>query len=230
MTRRIEPSKIHSRRQYTDERIPAPHVKRELSDHKPYHVVLKFRRGRPQPHFRRVQQIMRHWIAEVQRRYGTAIGIQVAMPGHAHLVVETPRGSRTVSDAMRFLCSKIALAVNRKFSVRGPLFEERFWSRILGSMSDLVRTVRYIAENPLRARLVRDPSEWLASSVRDFLHGGAHGLWRFRGYFFARLGFLDNPSGALRDILSGARRAIVARGGRQLRLPFTRGLPTKLTR
>lgn len=170
---------------------------------------------------------MRRWIAEVQRRYGVSIGIQVAMPGHAHLVVETPRGSRTVSEAMRFLSSKIALDINRTFRLRGPVFVERFWSRVVSSMSDLLRTVRYIAENPVKAGYVDRPADWLASSIRDFLHGPCMGLWRFRGYMFATLGFLEDPVKSLRDILSGEIRPVTARGGRQQRLPFVKGLPAR---
>lgn len=167
---------------------------------------------------------MRRWIGEVQRRYGTAIGIQVAMPGHAHLLVETPPGSRSVSEVMRFLCSKIALEVNGAFGLRGSLFQERFWSRVIGTMSDLVRTIRYVAENPVKAGRARHAADWMASSIRDLTCGGAVDLWRFRGFMFVKLGFLEDPAGSLRDILSGLRRPVVARGGRQLRLPFVRGL------
>lgn len=203
----------------------APHVRRERSTRFPYHVVLKFRRGRPQPHFRRVQSILRRWIAEVQDRYGVFIGIEVGMPLHAHLVVETPPAAGTIGQAMRFLCSKGALEVNRTFRLRGPLFQERFWSRVIGSMSEVIRTIRYIAENPVKARYVRQAGDWKASSVRDFVHGIPHDLWRFRGLFFAKLGFLEDPVRVLRDILSGRRLPVVHRGGRQQRLPFAEGLP-----
>lgn len=151
------------------------------------------------------------------------------MPLHAHLVVETPRGARTVGEAMRFLCSKVALEVNRKFRLRGPLFSERFWSRIIGTMSDAVRTIRYIAENPVKAKRVAHAADWQASSIRDFLHGDEIGPWRFHGFYFAKLGFLDDPARSLRDILSGARRPVIARGGRQLVLPFARGLKQSST-
>jgi REP element-mobilizing transposase RayT len=151
---------------------------------------------------------MRRWIAEVQHRYGTSIGIQVSMPGHVHLVVETPRGSRALSETLKFVCSKIALEVNRAFGLSGPLFEERFWSRVVSSMSDLVRTIRYIAENPVKARLVTRAADWLASSIRDFHHGDARGLWTFRGYFFAKL---DLPG--TMSLASPRPPAIIGGGG-----------------
>ena len=202
-----------------------PHRTRETSNRVPMHVIQTFRPEVPQPHWRKVQPIVRRCLRVTQERYGITVAHAALMPGHAHLVIEVPADARPLGDAMRFLSSKIALELKETFGTRGPIYQDRYWSRVLGSLSEAVRVIRYVALNPVKARLCRQPADWAGSSVRDYLDGTlATSPWRFRGWMFRTLGFFDDPRRALLAILNGERRPVVARGGRQQKLPFEKGL------
>lgn len=204
-----------------------PHSTRSLSEDHPYHVVMTFLPGVPQPHWRSMAPILRRWMRAVSERYGCCINLSVAMRFHVHLIVETPRGSAPLGDVLRMLASKIALEVNRRWRLRGPVFRDRPFTRILGTLSELVRGIKYVAMNPVKAKSCARPEDWYGSSVRDVILGTpAASQWRFRGWMFRRLGFMDDPRAALADILEGRRLPVVARGGRQSKLPFLTGLPT----
>lgn len=181
-----------------------PHVRRSMSERHPHHVVLTLRPGVPSPRCGSVHQILLHWIREVQRRYGVAISLACSMHDHVHLLVETPRGAANLGETMRFFSSKLALAINNRWSRRGPVLRDRYFSRPLRTLSELVRAVRYVAMNPVKARLARRPEDDPAPAVHDYLSGNLPASpWRTRGWMYQKLGFLDDPRQALRDILDG---------------------------
>jgi hypothetical protein len=47
---------------------------------------------------------------------------------------------------------------------------ERFYSRIIAGITDFLRAREYIAENPVRARLVEQAAEWMFGSLYHRLH------------------------------------------------------------
>lgn len=172
-----------------------------------------------------MREILLRRMREVSDRYGCCINLAVAMHDHVHLIVETPRGTASLGDVMRTLTSKIALEVNRRWRRRGALFRDRYFSRVMKTLSELVRGIRYVAFNPVKAKYCKRPEDWGTSSVRDVMNGTlSDAIWRFRGWMYRALGFLDDPRAALAGILDGRRQPVVARGGRQARLPFVTGL------
>jgi putative transposase len=50
---------------------------------------------------------------------------------------------------------------NRHHGLRGHVWGERFFSRIIGSLADLVSTFLYIDLNPVRAGLAVRSEDWL---------------------------------------------------------------------
>jgi hypothetical protein len=202
------------------------HTARELSRRHPVHVVMTLVRGAPPAHRRQVREIFQHWLGIARERYGLCFNLGTWMADHVHLVCESPRDSRNLSDGLRFVCSKVALDVNRAFARKGSLFADRFFSRILKTPSELINALVYVAKNPVAARLCKRPEDWRAGGARDFIHGSElPPLWEFHSYFFKMLGFWDDPRGAFLALLSGKTRPRKPRAGRQLRLPFVRGLP-----
>jgi hypothetical protein len=205
---------------------PIAHTTRQLSRRHPIHVVMTLVRGAPPAHRRQVREIFHHWLGVARDRYGLCFSFGTMMPDHIHLVCESPRTSRDLSNGLRFVCSKVALAINRAFDRKGPLFADRYFSRILKTPSELLNALLYVARNPVAAGLCARPEDWRAGAARDYVHGSeCPSLWGFHGYFFKILGFYDDPHGAFLDVLSGKRRPQKPSTGRQLRLPFARGLP-----
>jgi len=86
------------------------------------------------------------------------------MPNHIHLVA-VPEREDSLARALRHAHSEYALAHNRAYGHSGHLWQNRFFSCPLDE-SHLMRALRYIDLNPVRAGLVGQPWDWPWSSAR----------------------------------------------------------------
>ncbi len=174
-------------------------------------------------HRRAVRQLWLSLQRDACRRYpGVSFSGACLLPDHAHLIVQCDGPASYISRTVQYVASKLARGINRLMGRTGRVFRDRFFSRVLGTPSELAVALRYVGENPVRAGLARRPEDWPASSVGACLSTTRPArLWTFPGWMYAVLGFHENVPEALRRILSGqtgARRP----GWRQNRLPFGR--------
>lgn len=86
---------------------------------------------------------------------------------HYHLLVATPEAD--LSAGMQYLNGRYAQWANWRRNERSHLFEGRFSSVLVETESHALEAHRYIALNPVRAGLVRDPVAWRWNSVRAIL-------------------------------------------------------------
>ncbi len=84
------------------------------------------------------------------------------MPNHYHLVLETP--GPDLSVGMQWLNGRFAQAFNHRHARDGHLFQGRFHSLLVESDWHLLELSRYLALNPVNARLCKHPGEWPWSS------------------------------------------------------------------
>jgi putative transposase len=89
------------------------------------------------------------------------------LPNHYHLLLETPEAD--LSGGMQRLNSRYAQAFNHRHEMSGHLFQGRFHSVLVRDDRHLLELVRYLALNPVRAGLCREPGEWPWSSYRAVL-------------------------------------------------------------
>ncbi len=100
------------------------------------------------------------WLWDALRRFAPGALASVLMPDHLHLIApgEDP-------DSERRRLARVLQGFTRAFGTRG-------WSsppdpRVVPDRHHLARQVRYVALNPCRAGLVRDPLIWLWTTHRD---------------------------------------------------------------
>ena len=86
----------------------------------------------------------------------------VVMPNHYHLTVTPTRPNLSV--ALKALNSTYAQWWNKRHETVGHVFQGRFKDQIVDRDEYLLTVCRYIALNPVRARLVADPADWRWSS------------------------------------------------------------------
>lgn len=86
------------------------------------------------------------------------------MPNHYHLALY-PR-KPNLSVAIAYLNSVYAMWWNATHSTVGHVFQGRFKAQVVQRDGYLLALCRYIALNPVRARLVERPEQWLWSSYR----------------------------------------------------------------
>lgn len=148
------------------------------------------------------------------------------MPSHYHLILQASGQAADIPRMIQFLASKLARGINRFAGRRGAVFRERYFSRILSTVSELVQALKYVGQNPVKARLVRRPEDWAASSVAECLgRRRPTDAWAYRGWMYRVLGFFEDAARALARILSGETGVRKPGRSRQAKLPFARGLP-----
>jgi REP element-mobilizing transposase RayT len=86
---------------------------------------------------------------------------------HAHLMLEVT--AQSLPRGMHRLSSEYGKDFNERWGRRGALVRSRYWSRRIVSNDDLLGTYAYVAWNPVKAGLVRDPAEWPRSSFATSL-------------------------------------------------------------
>lgn len=100
------------------------------------------------------------------------------MTTHYHLVVMTPRAD--LATGMQRLNSLYARSYNGRHGSNGHVFKARYHSEFIQSDSHLLEACRYVALNPVRARLCEQPADWPWSSYAETI-----GLRQLRSFVAA---------------------------------------------
>ncbi|MBA2175416.1 transposase [Halobacillus locisalis] len=131
-----------------------------------YHVIL--RGANRQEIFHKEKDRIR--FLYTLNRYRTEIGIQVLawclMDNHVHLLLR--ENEHNLSDLMKRLGISYASYYNWSYGTNGHLFQDRFKSEVVESYGYLVRVVRYIHMNPVKAGLSPKPEKYWWSSCANY--------------------------------------------------------------
>jgi REP element-mobilizing transposase RayT len=100
-------------------------------------------------------------------RFGLRVHSYCLMTNHYHLLVDVPCGG--LSPAMQLIGSNFVRHVNERQGRDGPLFHDRFYSKLVTDDAYLTTVVRYIHRNPLAFIDERDLRRYRHSSLRSFL-------------------------------------------------------------
>ena len=106
-------------------------------------------------------------LAEGAERHGVEVWAYCLMPNHVHIVA-VPRDAEGLGRTFRHVHRHYAGYVNTRMRVTGHLWQGRF-SSVAMDEQHLHAAFRYVALNPVRARLVPHAEDWLWSSVRAHL-------------------------------------------------------------
>ena len=106
-------------------------------------------------------------LAEVVVRAGWRCHGCCLMSNHFHLLLETP--AAMLGEGMRNLNGIYTQRFNRRRRQRGHLFEGRYKSVLVEREAHLLELIRYLALNPVRAGLVKNPQDWQWSHHRAYL-------------------------------------------------------------
>lgn len=149
--------------------------RRQRSESGYYHVVLKGNQGNKIFRHRRQKE----FLFENLKRHEELLEVTTwcVMDNHVHLIV--------IVDYDEI--SKIFHSVNLRFAKRdnkinqgsGHVFQSRFWSDPIDSEDHLLRAIRYIHNNPVKAGLVDHPHEWEWSSYSKYRDGKCTDVMRY---------------------------------------------------
>ena len=77
----------------------------------------------------------------------------VVMPNHLHFLVETYPGSGAMAEVWSEWKGRTAFRLNKILGRKGRFWQREFFDRVSRSEVETQRMIRYIRENPVKARL-----------------------------------------------------------------------------
>ena len=89
------------------------------------------------------------------------------LTNHYHLLVQ--ERAKPLWSGMHLLHSRYVRAFNERHGRQGHVFGERYRVTTIESDAHLVMAIRYLARNPLEARLCTTPGEWPWSSYAQLV-------------------------------------------------------------
>jgi REP element-mobilizing transposase RayT len=103
-------------------------------------------------------------LGAVCARFNWRVHAWCQMTNHYHLVIETEAAN--LGRGMRQLNGVYTQAFNRAHGRAGHVFQGRYKAILVERDAYLLELCRYVALNPVRARMVRKPGRWRWSSYR----------------------------------------------------------------
>jgi REP element-mobilizing transposase RayT len=88
----------------------------------------------------------------------------VIMPNHVHALIEI--GEVPLSRILQNWKSLTAVEANKFLGRTGRFWQPEYWDRFMRNEEQKQKAVRYIENNPVKAKLCRMPEEWPFSSAR----------------------------------------------------------------
>ena len=107
------------------------------------------------------------YLEKAAERFSIIFHSYCLMDNHYHLLVQTPEAN--LSHAMQWINVSYATYFNRKRDRHGHLFQGRFKAILIDADEYLKHLSRYIHLNPVRAKIVASPAEYLWSSYGAFI-------------------------------------------------------------
>jgi len=92
------------------------------------------------------------------------------MPTHIHLMGE-PCNPEKLSKLMHCLQRSYTAYYNKKYNKVGHLWQGKFKSKIILKNQYAINSISYIETNPVRAKLVKNPEDFVFSSYRERVIG-----------------------------------------------------------
>ena len=100
-----------------------------------------------------------NWLKKFSKKYFVNIHAWVLMTNHVHILC-MPHENRAISLMMQSIGRMYVQYYNYTYQRSGTLWEGRFRSSLIQSEIYLLDLYRYIELNPVRANMVKEPSEY----------------------------------------------------------------------
>ena len=108
-------------------------------------------------------------LADAAARHGVEVWSYCLMPNHVHIIA-VPRDADSLGQTFRHVHRHYTGYVNARMRVTGHLWQGRF-SSVAMDETHLCSAFRYVALNPVRARMVAKAQDWPWSSAKAHIAG-----------------------------------------------------------
>jgi putative transposase len=143
---------------------------RHLVQNAVYDVTARINRGEMVFNEIAMRELFLAFIKQVKKKYPMAIYNFCIMGNHIHFAIRPDKDS-SLSKIMQWLLGNYAKAWNKAHGVKGHLWGDRFFSKIIRGGGGLQEVFKYINLNPVKAGLVGRADEWEYGGVCHFIKG-----------------------------------------------------------
>ena len=136
----------------------------------PVHVVQRGNNRDPIFYDESDYQSYLEWLDRGAKACDCQIHAYVLMTNHVHILA-SPKDKDGISRLMQYIGRFYVSYINHTYHRTGTLWEGRFKSSLIQDEEYLLRCMRYIELNPMRANLVSKPQEYPWSSYARNAYG-----------------------------------------------------------
>ncbi len=120
------------------------------------------------------------WINVYSKDSGVDILAYCLMNNHVHFIA-IPKRENGLANLYKTVHMRYAHYINRQKAIKGHLWQGRFYSCILDD-AHLYRAIRYVENNPVRAKITRKAWEYEWSSAKEHVEDGRKPLINISKY------------------------------------------------
>ncbi|MCA0971430.1 transposase [Halobacillus litoralis] len=137
-----------------------------------YHVILRGANKQEIFHDEADKIHFLNIIVKCKNKTSIQVFAWCLMDNHVHLVIK--EDAEDISHVMKRIGVSYAGYYNRTYETTGHLFQDRFRSEEVEDPRYLMRVVRYIHQNPVKAGIVNSPDKFEWSSCRNYYGKSVH--------------------------------------------------------
>ena len=132
---------------------------RQLKKNAYYHVSNKFHRIVQIIMCDRIKKYLLALIHAAAKKFKMKIKNICILDTHFHMEIQ-PGEDENLSEIMKYIKQRFTQWINRTFDSEGSAWKDRFFSRIIEDLTDLVRVFVYIEQNVIRAGLGKRAADY----------------------------------------------------------------------
>lgn len=155
---------------------------RQLYPDVKYHVIARANRKELILNSPEIKKLFIEIINRAKKKYQFTLTNFCIMGNHVHLMIK-PSKNENLSRIMQWILATFAINYNKKLNLVGHVWYDRFFSSAILSFRQYLKTFEYIAENPVKAKIVKD--------AKSYKYGG---IWYLKKGIYK---FLEPPESLL---------------------------------
>ena len=151
-----------------------PRKSRIVVPEMPHHVIQRGNRRQPVFFYPNDKTFYLKLLKEQVDKHHVKILAYCLMDNHVHLIL-VPSTSESLAKAVAETHRRFTCHINIRYSWRGYLWQGRFNSFVMDEPY-LLRALRYVENNPVRAGIVKKAEDYQWSSAHQHVNGGTNAL------------------------------------------------------
>jgi putative transposase len=134
-----------------------------------YHVTARINRYENAFDLDEFKELFLEVVKESKEKHDFILRNFAIMPNHIHFLIK-PGKRGYLPVIMQWILSVFAIRYNKKYKIHGHVWYDRYFSKIIETVDQLVTTFNYISNNPVAAKLAKSSSKYVYTGLYHLIH------------------------------------------------------------